>query len=279
MPTRIEDYAFIGDCETAALVSRAGSIDWLCWPHFDSPACFAALLGTEENGHWVIAPKHVTGSSRRYLDHTLVVETTFETEGGRVLLLDFMPIRGRNSALVRIVRGLKGRVPMSMQLVLRFDYGRSIPWVTRLQEGALRAIAGPDMVVLHTAVPLRGENLKTVSEFTISEGESVPFVLMYGPSYDRPPKPVDPESSLRATISFWKTWARRAKLEVEYADAAERSLITLKALTYGPTGGIVAAPDHFAAGTNRRTTQLGLPLLLVARCHLYPARINERRLL
>lgn len=145
MSTRIEDYALIGDCETAALVSRHGSIDWLCWPHFASPACFAALLGTEENGHWAIAPKQLTRSSRRYLDHTLVLETRFETKQGCAILLDFMPIRGRNSDLVRIVRGIRGRVSMSMQLVLRFDYGRSVPWVTRLQDGALRAIAGPDM--------------------------------------------------------------------------------------------------------------------------------------
>ncbi len=242
MPTRIEDYSLIGDCETAALVSRHGSIDWLCWPHFASPACFAALLGTEENGHWVITPKQASRSSRRYLDHTLVVETKFETKQGSAILLDFMPVRGRNSNLVRIVRGVRGRVPMSMQLVLRFDYGRSVPWVTRLEDGALRAIAGPDMVVLHTSTPLRGENLKTVSEFTIREGESVSFVLTYGPSYDQPPKPVDPEGSLRNTISFWEKWARRARPEEEYAEAVERSLITLKALTYRPTGGIVAAP-------------------------------------
>ena len=242
MPARIEDYALIGDCETAALVSHRGSIDWLCWPHFASPACFAALLGTEENGHWAIAPQHATRTSRRYLDHTLVVETRFETEQGCAVLLDFMPIRGQRSALVRIVRGIQGHVSMRMQLVLRFDYGCAVPWVTRMEDGALRAIAGPDMVVLHTTVPLRGENLKTVSEFTIREGESVAFVLMYGPSYGRPPKPVDSERSLQDTISFWERWTKRAKLEEEYADAVERSLITLKALTYRPTGGIVAAP-------------------------------------
>ncbi len=242
MSTRIEDYALIGDCETAALVSRHGSIDWLCWPHFASPACFAALLGTEENGHWAIAPKQLTRSSRRYLDHTLVLETRFETKQGCAILLDFMPIRGRNSDLVRIVRGIRGRVSMSMQLVLRFDYGRSVPWVTRLQDGALRAIAGPDMTVLRTSAPLRGENLKTVSEFTISEGESVSFVLTYGPSYGQLPKPVDAERCLRNTVGFWKKWAGRARLQGEYAEAMERSLITLKALIYRLTGGIVAAP-------------------------------------
>ncbi len=242
MSTRIEDYALLGDCETAALVSRHGSIDWLCWPHFASPACFAALLGTEENGHWRIAPKPMGRTSRRYLDHTLVMETSFETDQGRAVLIDFMPIRGRNSCLIRIVRGIRGRVSMSMQLVLRFDYGRTIPWVSRLEDGNLRAIAGPDMVVLHTPAPLRGENLKTVSEFTVAEGESVPFTLIYGPSCDPLPNPIDPERSLRDTVSFWQKWAKRPKQENEYEQAVERSLITLKALTYRPTGGIVAAP-------------------------------------
>ena len=242
MSLPIEDYALIGDCETAALVSRNGSIDWLCWPNFASSACFAALLGTEENGHWAIAPKHSSRSSRRYIEHTLVMETTFETKRGSVLLLDFMPIRGRNSELVRIVRGVRGRVSMAMQLVLRFDYGQTVPWVTRLPDGALRAIAGPDMVVLHTSAPLRGENLKTLSDFTIGEGESISFVMAYGPSYEKPPKPHDPERSLRNTVAYWKKWARQGNAEVEYGEAVERSLITLKALTYRPTGGIVAAP-------------------------------------
>ena len=242
MPTRIEDYALIGDCETAALVNSRGSIDWLCWPNFASATCFAALLGSEKNGHWAIAPKHVARTSRRYLDHTLVVETRFETEQGCAILLDFMPIGGRSSAVVRIVRGVRGRVPMSMQLVLRFDYGRTVPWVTRLEDGVLRAIAGPDMVMLYTAAPLRGEDLKTMSEFTINEGESVPFVLMYGPSYEPPCGPIDPERSLHDTVGFWEEWTNRAKLEAKYFDAVERSLITLKALIYRPTGGIVAAP-------------------------------------
>jgi GH15 family glucan-1,4-alpha-glucosidase len=242
MSARIEDYALIGDCETAALVSRHGSIDWLCWPHFASPACFSALLGTEENGHWLIAPKQITRVTRRYLDHTLVVETRFESKEGCAILLDFMPMRDGNPELVRIVRGVRGRVPMAMQLVLRFDYGRSVPWVTRLPGGALRAIAGPDMVVLHTMAPLRGENFKTVSEFTVGEGETVSFVLSYGPSWEKLPKPADPETSLRDTVRFWGKWAGQAKRDTEYADAVERSLLTLKALTYRHTGGIVAAP-------------------------------------
>ncbi len=242
MSDRIEDYAIIGDCETVALINRRGSIDWLCWPHFASPACFAALVGTEENGHWSIAPKDAAPGTRRYLDHTLVLETRFETQDGVVALVDFMPIRGRNSDVVRIVRGIRGEVPMTMELVLRFDYGRSVPWVTRLDDGALRAIAGPDMVVLHSPAATRGEDFRTVSEFTIHEGETAAFVLTYGPSYEDLPQPVDPEEALQETIRFWQDWVGRAKLTDEYSDAVERSLITLKALTYRHTGGIVAAP-------------------------------------
>ncbi len=242
MSAPIEDYALIGDCETAALVSRHGSIDWLCLPTFASPACFAALVGNVDNGHWSLAPRSAARCTRRYLDHTLVVETTFETEEGCARLLDFMPIRTRHPQLVRIVRGVRGSVPMRMELVLRFDYGRSVPWVTRLQDGVLRAIAGPDMAALLSSTPLRGEDLKTFSDFVIAEGDSRPFVLTYGPSYDEVPASVDPEQALRETVSFWQEWAGRAKLEGEYADAVERSLITLKALTYRHTGGIVAAP-------------------------------------
>jgi GH15 family glucan-1,4-alpha-glucosidase len=180
MSTPIEDYALIGDCETAALVSRNGSIDWLCLPHFASPACFASMLGTGDNGHWSIAPKIEARCTRRYLDHTLVLETTFESDDGSALLLDFMPIRGGNAHLVRIVRGIRGNVPMCMEMALRFDYGRSVPWVTRIEDDALRAIAGPDMTVLRTSAPLRGENLKTLSEFTVAE------------SFLRPPIPNKP---------------------------------------------------------------------------------------
>jgi GH15 family glucan-1,4-alpha-glucosidase len=242
MNSPIENYALIGDCQTAALVNRHGSIDWLCWPHFASPACFAALLGTEENGHWSIAPNGPASSSYRYLDHTLVLESCFETREGRVALLDFMPIRGRNSRLVRLVRGLHGAVPMKMELVLRFDYGRSVPWVTRMEDGALRAIAGPDMAVLYSTTSTHGENLETVSEFTIHEGETAAFVLAYGTSYEELPEATNAEDALQETIRFWQDWAGRAKLTGEYAGAVERSLITLKALTYCHTGGLVAAP-------------------------------------
>ncbi len=243
MPALIEDYALIGDCETAALVSRHGSIDWLCLPHFASPACFAALVGTEDDGHWSIAPKEKARCTRRYLDHTLVVETSFETDAGRAILLDFMPLRGPQFATSSAsFAAFAEALPCAWNWSLRFDYGRSVPWVTRLQDGTLRAIAGPDMAVLHASAPLRGENLKTLSEFIISAGESASFVLTYGASYDELPGPVDPEQALHETISFWEEWAGRAKLHGEYAEVVERSLITLKALTYRHTGGIVAAP-------------------------------------
>lgn len=247
MPSRIEDYALIGDCETAALVSKQGSIDWLCWPMFSSPACFAALLGGEEQGHWTIAPEQQARVTRQYREGTLVLETSFENEQGEVLLQDFMPIRGKYSDLVRIVRGVRGTVEVCMELVLRFDYGRSVPWVTRLEDGTLRAISGPDMVVLRTNAPLRGENLSTMSEFTLSPGESFSFVLTYAPSYQALPQPIKPEHELELTTKFWREWigkidCSRNRYEGAYEEAVKRSLITLKALTYAPTGGIVAAP-------------------------------------
>ena len=242
MSERIEDYALIGDCETAALVSHRGSIDWLCWPHFASPACFAALVGAEENGCWSIAPEDATPGKRRYLDHTLVLETRFETPDGVVSLIDFMPVRQRNSHLVRMVRGVNGRVPMKMRLALRFDYGRTVPWVTRIEDGSLRAIAGPDMVVVRSTVELHGEDLQTFSEFTIKEGETATFMLSYGPSWEDLPEPIDADQALKQTVSSWQDWTARANLNGEYAEAVERSLITLKALTYQHTGGIVGAP-------------------------------------
>src|SRR5437868_3110403 len=174
----LEDYALIGDCETAALVSRSGSIDWLCWPRFDSSACFAALLGRPEHGRWQIAPVgEAVRITRRYRNHSLVLETRFETSAGVVTLTDFMPPRGHNSVIVRLVHGERGRVRMSMELVLRFDYGSVVPWVGRLEDGTWRAIAGPDMVVLRTPVNLAGKDLTTVADFEVGEGDTVPFVL------------------------------------------------------------------------------------------------------
>ena len=243
MPARIEDYALIGDCEAAALVARDGSIDWLCWPRFDSDACFAALLGDASHGRWKIAPADQKAKiSRRYLNDTLVLETTFETATGQVRMLDFMPPRGEASDVVRLVMGKSGQVDMRMELILRFGYGATVPWVTRLGEHTLRAIAGPDMCVLRTPVEIRGEDLTTVAEFTLREGETQPFVLSYGPSNLPPPKVVDPWEALQDTERFWTEWIAAAKIQGPYEPAVKRSLMTLKALTYAPTGGLIAAP-------------------------------------
>lgn len=243
MPSRIEDYALIGDCETAALVSRTGSIDWLCWPRFDSGACFAAMLGLPEHGRWQIAPTAPSPKvSRRYREHTLILETDFETPEGAVTVVDFMPVRGHASDLARIVVGRRGRVEMHMELILRFHYGAFVPWVSRLDDGRLRAIAGPDMVVLSTPVPTSGKGLTTIADFAVSEGESVPFVLTYSASHLPPHDPVNPRKALSDTERYWKEWSDRGTYRGEWASAVNRSLITLKALTYKPTGGIVAAP-------------------------------------
>ena len=241
---RIEDYAIIGDCESAALVSREGSIDWLCWPRFDSDACFAALLGAREHGRFQIVPRdEITNITRRYRPGTLILETTFETRNGAVTLVDFMPMQGRNPDCVRIVIGRRGRVAMSMELVLRFGYGEIVPWVRKLPgTGALRAVAGPDMVVLRTPVHLRGENLTTVGEFVVSEGDRVPFVLSYGPSHLPVPEEFSADAALKDTEAYWQAWTQRGHVNGPWSEAVTRSLITLKALTYQPTGGIVAAP-------------------------------------
>ena len=244
MSSRIEDYALIGDCEAAALVGRDGSVDWLCWPRFDSDACFAALLGSDDHGHWRIAPRDPdVRVTRRYRPNTLILETRFECGEGAVTLVDFMPMRGTHSNLVRLVVGERGRVAMCTELVIRFGYGAITPWVTRLDDGTLRAIAGPDMVVMRTPVQLAGQNMKTVGEFNVAAGETMPFVLTYSLSHLPPPEPIDPTSALDATESFWTKWSARCRPAGHCADAVLRSLITLKACTYWPTGGIVAAPS------------------------------------
>jgi GH15 family glucan-1,4-alpha-glucosidase len=241
---KIEDYGLIGDCQTAALVGINGSIDWLCWPAFDSDACFAGLLGTDEHGRWLIAPaEDVTKVSRRYWDNTLILETRFETAGGVVALIDFMPPRGKASDIVRLVRGVSGRVKLRMQLVMRFGFGTDIPWVKKTEDGSgLLAICGQDMTVLRTPIETRGEGLTTVADFEVGEGEAVPFVLTYGPSHLAVPEPIDPAQALQDTSEFWTEWSGRCTYQGEYRDLVMRSLITLKALTYAPTGGIVAAP-------------------------------------
>ncbi len=223
-------------------MSREGSIDWLCWPRFDSPACFAALLGNQEHGRWTLSPAGaVRAITRRYRPDTLILETRFETEAGAVLVTDFMPLRGTNSDVVRRVAGLEGEVAMRMDLRIRFDYGRTVPWVNRLGPDTLRAIAGPDMLVLRAGAPTQGEDLATVSEFTVAEGRTVDFILTHGPSHVPPPMPVDVDEALADTEAFWRGWASRCTVDGRWGEVARRSLITLKALTYRPTGGIVAA--------------------------------------
>ena len=243
MANRIEDYALIGDCETGALVSRDGSIDWLCWPRFDSGACFAALLGGPEHGLWKLAPAaDAPKVSRQYRGDTMILETTFRTDEGEVLVIDFMPLRDGKSNVVRTVVGKRGRVRMRMQLILRFDYGSVVPWVSRLDNGTLRAVAGPDMTVIRSDVPLHGEKLTTVGDFTIAEGERKSFVMTWGPSHLDPPTPVDPEKALEITEQFWTSWASQCTYRGKWRGPVMRSLLTLKALIFNPTGGIVAAP-------------------------------------
>jgi GH15 family glucan-1,4-alpha-glucosidase len=244
LPCKIEDYGLIGDCETAALVGRDGSIDWLCWPAFDSDACFAAILGTEKHGHWKIAPAdEVTQISRRYWGDTLILETRFKTRNGAVAVIDFMPPRGKASDIVRLVRGISGRVKLRMDLVIRFGFGTDIPWVKKNEDGlGLLAICGPDMTVLRTPVETRGEDMTTVADFEVGEGETIPFVLTYGPSHLPVPDAIDPAQALQETQDFWTEWSGRCTYQGDRRDLVMRSLITLKALTYAPTGGIVAAP-------------------------------------
>ncbi len=225
------------------MVGRNGSIDWLCWPAFDSDACFTALLGTHKHGRWLIAPaEEIVKSSRRYWDNTLILETRFETANGVVALIDFMPPRGNASDVVRLVRGVRGRVKLRMELVIRFGFGTDIPWVKRTDDGALLAICGQDMTVLRTPAETRGEDMTTVADFAVGEGETIPFVLTYGPSHLPLPGPINPAHALQDTEDFWTDWCSHCTYEGDNRDLVLRSLITLKALTYGPTGGIVAAP-------------------------------------
>jgi GH15 family glucan-1,4-alpha-glucosidase len=241
MALRIEDYALIGNCKTAALVGRDGSIDWLCWPRFDSAACFAALLGTAEHGRWLIAPKQAPYAvSRRYRPGTLVLETEFRNEAGSAVVTDFMALE-EGAHVLRIVTGRSGRMDFRTEFVVRFNYGSTVPWVDRLDDGAISAIAGPERLVLRTPVALKGEDLSTVGEFTVETDESIPFVLSYGLSFQNPPPSIDAFETLKATERLWRGWSDRCPEVGRWTDAVKRSLITLKALTYAPTGGIVAA--------------------------------------
>ena len=244
LPLDIEDYALIADCKTAALVGRNGSIDWLCWPRFDSNAVFAALLGTSEHGRWRIYPADPAPRvSRAYHDGTLVLETLFDTADGRVALIDFMPAGRASSSIIRLVRGLRGKVAMQLHLVLRFDYGITVPWVTQLDdEHGLIAVAGPTQVVLRSPVPLQGMNFATVAEFDVAEGQCVPFVLTQAPSHLPKPRTIEWSAAVKDTEAFWRRWSNRCTHTGPWAEPVKRSLLTLKALTYAETGGIVAAP-------------------------------------
>jgi GH15 family glucan-1,4-alpha-glucosidase len=239
---RIEDYALIGDCRSAALVCRDGSIDWLCCPRFDSEACFAALLGSREHGRWLIAPREQARITRRYRPNTLVLETTFEAEEGAATLIDFMPLGGRYSTVVRLVTGIRGKVTMHTELILRFGYGAIVPWVTRLEDGSLRAIAGPDMMILRTPVQMRGVDMTSVGEFTVFKDDTIPFVLNYYRSHRPLHTPIDPTAALQDTETFWREWSAKCRPAGPWTEAVVRSTITLKALIYEPTGGMVAAP-------------------------------------
>ncbi|HZU82605.1 MAG TPA: glycoside hydrolase family 15 protein [Polyangiaceae bacterium] len=242
VPSRIEDYALIGDCQTAALVSRSGSIDWLCLPRFDSGACFAALLGGPEHGRWIIAPRgHVLAATRSYRDGTLILDTVFETEHGAILLTDCMPMRDVAPHLLRVVRGLRGRVPVHTEIVVRFEYGSIVPWV-RKTHGGIRAIAGPNSLRIQSDVPLRGVDMTTVSEFEVGADETVSFALTWHPSHVKEPHPVDTCQMVANTEATWREWAAQCTYGGDWRDAVVRSLVTLKALTHTATGGILAAP-------------------------------------
>ena len=243
MAERIEDYALLGDLQTAALLGRSGSIDWLTFPRFDSSSCFSALLGSREHGRWSIAP-HSGGpaTERRYRRDTLILESEWQVDGGRVRVIDFMPPRETKPDIVRIVEGVEGRVHMRTELVIRLDYGSVVPWVRRLDAESLLAVGGPDGLLLRTPVELHPDDKTHVADFTVKAGDRVPFVLTWFPSHEDLPEPVDAEEALEETESYWHEWLGGCKYEGDYRDAVHTSLIVLKALTYRPTGGIVAAP-------------------------------------
>ena len=241
MARLVEDYGLIGDGRTAALVSRNGSVDWLCWPRFDSDACFAALLGTEDHGRWIIEPLNAARLGRRYQTDTLILETDFETAEGVVRLTDFMPVSEDSSALVRLVTGVRAKVEMRMMLNLRFDYGSMPPWLNS-GEQKVEACVGPDRVVLHSPVPIAVDAEVVQAKFTVGEGETFPFVLAYGHSSESPAAPIEAKKALVKTQNYWREWIGKFEKTTDWPEAVQRSLLTLKAMIYKPTGGIVAAP-------------------------------------
>ncbi len=242
VPSPLEDYALLGDTESAALVSRHGSIDWLCLPRFDSPACFAALLGSPDHGRWLLAPAGGPRCARRrYREGGLVLESRFETSSGAVTVIDCMPPRDDTPDVVRVVRGEAGRVEMRMELVVRFDYGSIVPWVRKI-DGRTSAVGGPDAVCLTTPVEVHGEELRSVAEFAVSEGEEVPFVLTWHPSHTPLPPVIDPLAAVEATERWWQDWSSHLTYRGNWRDEVQGSLTVLKALTFGPTGAVVAAP-------------------------------------
>ena len=253
---RIEDYALLGNFVSAALVSREGSIDWMCFPRFDSPACFAALLGTEDNGRWMIRPREFTSVRRAYREGTLILETDYETPQGSVRVIDAMIPYQSTPTIIRMVEGLSGNVPMKMELVIRFDYGSIVPWVTRDSFGGLKAIAGPDTVRLRTTVDMFGEDLRTYASFSVEAGQTVPFVMTWSPSHADSPREVEePSEVVDRAADFWREWIGHCTYSGQWKDAVHRSLITLKALTFAQTGGMVAAvttslPEHLGGIRN-----------------------------
>lgn len=257
VPLRIEDYALLGDTQSVALVGIDGSIDWMCLPRFDSAACFAALLGTPRHGRWQIAPREgdITGTRRRYRDGSLVLETTFTTRGGEVRVVDCMPPRDLRPDVVRVVEGVRGEVPMHMELVIRCDYGSVVPWVRKLPDGRLRAVAGPDALVLQAGVEVRGEDLTSTADFVVKAGQQVPFSLTWSPSHLPEEASIDALAAVRDTEVWWNEWSGRCGYRGPYREAVMSSLLALKALTYAPTGGIVAAattslPEHIGGVRN-----------------------------
>jgi GH15 family glucan-1,4-alpha-glucosidase len=238
---RIVDYAFIGNCITAALVSRDGSIDWLCWPRFDSSACFAALLGNREHGCWRLAPKDAARAIRKYHHGTLILITRYDTDGGSIEVTEFMPLGLAASHVVRLIRGISGSVTMSSELVLRFEYGSAVPWVEALEDGTIRAICGPEMVLLRSPVPHHGEDHATVAEFTVHAGDCIPLVLSYCPSHQALGPWLDAQKALQETEAAWRAWSDRCAPAGRLTEVVKQSLLVLKGLNYAPTGGIVAA--------------------------------------